>query len=70
MSHPTSDGSASGPDELSCPQCHSAEIVALGPVRGDPSGVWSAYRCYGCGLKEFWLCSTDRRIGASDRRAP
>jgi len=54
--------------ERFCPQCHSADILALGRVLADSTAVRSAYRCRECG-KEFLLLRTDRRLGPRDRRA-
>jgi transposase-like protein len=54
--------------ERICPQCHSADILALGRVLADSTAVRSAYRCRECG-KEFLLLPTDRRLGPRDRRA-
>ena len=51
-----------------CPQCRSADILALGRVLADSTAVRSAYRCRACG-KEFLLLSTERRLGPRDRRA-
>ena len=54
--------------ERTCPQCRSADILALGRVLADSTAVRSAYRCRQCG-KEFLLPSTERRLGPRDRRA-
>jgi hypothetical protein len=54
--------------ERICPQCRSADILALGRVLADSTAVHSAYRCRECG-KEFLLLPTDRRLGPRDRRA-
>ena len=54
--------------ERICPQCHSADILALGRVLADSTAVRSAYRCRECG-KEFLLLSSERRLGPRDRRA-
>ena len=51
-----------------CPQCRSDDLLALGRVLADTTGmIRSAYRCREC-AKEFLLLSTDRRIGPRDRR--
>jgi DNA-directed RNA polymerase subunit RPC12/RpoP len=53
-----------------CPQCRSADILALGRVLADTTGIIrNSYRCSEC-AQEFLLLSTDRRIGPRDRRAP
>lgn len=52
-----------------CPRCRSADILALGRVLADTTGMLrSAYRCPEC-AKEFLLLITERRIGPRDRRA-
>jgi hypothetical protein len=54
--------------ERICPQCRSADLLALGRVLADSTAVRSAYRCRAC-AKEFLLLSTERRLGPRDRRA-
>jgi DNA-directed RNA polymerase subunit RPC12/RpoP len=51
-----------------CPRCSSADILALGRVLADSTGVRGAYRCRAC-AEEFMLLSTERRLGPRDRRA-
>jgi DNA-directed RNA polymerase subunit RPC12/RpoP len=52
-----------------CPQCRSADILALGRVLADTTGMLrSAYRCREC-AREFLLLIMERRIGPRDRRA-
>jgi hypothetical protein len=51
-----------------CPQCRSADLLALGRVLADKAGVRSAYRCRACAT-EFFLPNTERRVGLRDRRA-
>jgi DNA-directed RNA polymerase subunit RPC12/RpoP len=51
-----------------CPQCRSGDLLALGRVLADTTGmIRNAYRCREC-AEEFLLFSTDRRIGPRDRR--
>ena len=53
-----------------CPQCRSADLLALGRVLADTTGmIRNSYRCLEC-AQEFLLLSTDRRIGQRDRRVP
>ena len=40
--------------ERCCPYCLSIEVVALGRLFADSTGVRSVYRCGEC-AKEFWL---------------
>jgi hypothetical protein len=54
--------------ERLCPQCHSADLLALGRVLADTTGIRSAYRCRQCAT-EFLLLFPDRRVGPHDRRA-
>jgi transposase-like protein len=54
--------------ERICPQCRSADLLALGRVLADNTGIRSAYRCRGCAT-EFLLFFPDRRVGPRDRRA-
>ena len=51
-----------------CPQCRSADLLALGRVLADNAGVRSTYRCRAC-AREFMLPNTERRVGPQDRRA-
>jgi hypothetical protein len=44
----------SGPDELSCPQCPDTDLLPLGRVFADRSGVCGPYRCRRCTTK-MWL---------------
>jgi transposase-like protein len=55
--------------ERTCPQCRSADILALGRVLADSTAVRSAYRCRECGKEFLLLPSTERRLGPRDRRA-
>jgi transposase-like protein len=56
--------------ERICPQCRSADILALGRVLADNTGmIRSAYRCREC-AKEFLLLSTERRPGPERRLGP
>jgi hypothetical protein len=52
-----------------CPHCLSVDVVALGRVTADRTGVRSEYGCRRCS-KEFLLLYPERRIGPHDRRAP
>jgi hypothetical protein len=52
-----------------CPHCLSVDVVALGRVTADSTGVRSVYRCRRCS-QEFLLLYADRRIGPPERRAP
>lgn len=51
-----------------CPHCLSGDVVALGRVTADSTGVRSDYGCRKCN-EEFLLLFDSRRIGAPDRRA-
>ena len=51
-----------------CPNCLGVNVVAIGRVTADSTGVRSEYRCRGCS-RDFFLLSDTRRIGAPDRRA-
>ena len=55
--------------ERICPQCRSADILALGRVLADSTAIRSAYRCRECGKEFLLLSTTDRRLGPRDRRA-
>ena len=44
----------SGPDELRCPQCRDTDLLPLGRVVAERSGVWGLYRCRRC-TTEMWL---------------
>ena len=46
----------------------SADILALGRVLADSTGIRSAYRCQECAT-EFLLPHPERRVGPPDRRA-
>jgi hypothetical protein len=65
---PDPDPLPSDPVERFCPQCRSDDLVAVGRVFASRAGVRALYRCRRC-TTESWLRSTDRRIGAPDRRA-
>ena len=54
--------------ERICPQCRSADILALGRVLADNTGIRSTYRFRACD-KEFLLPHNERRVGPRDRRA-
>ena len=43
-----------------CPQCKSTDLLALGRVFANSSGVRGLYRCPRC-TTEAWLRTTDRR---------
>jgi hypothetical protein len=70
--------SSGGPTETCeriCPQCRSADLLALGRVLADNTGmIRSAYRCRECAT-EFLLLSTERpldperSLGPRDRPA-
>jgi hypothetical protein len=51
-----------------CPHCLSVDVVALGRVTADSTGVRSGYRCRRCST-DFLRLSDTRRIGTPDRRA-
>ena len=51
-----------------CPHCLSVDVVALGHVTADSTGVRSDYRCRRCST-HFLLLSDTRRIGAPNRTA-
>jgi DNA-directed RNA polymerase subunit RPC12/RpoP len=55
--------------ERICPQCRSADILALGRVLADSTAVRGVYRCRAC-AKEFLMLPMERRLGPRDRRAP
>ena len=59
----------SGPDELSCQQCRYTDLLPLGRVVADRSGVWGLYRCRRC-TTEMWLRTAERASDPPDRRAP
>lgn len=63
-----SSPSPKGTHERICPHCRSADILALGRVLADNTGIRSEYRCREC-AKEFLLLPTERRLRARDRRA-
>lgn len=51
-----------------CPQCRSAELLALGRVLADTTEMLrGVYRCRECG-REFILPHNERRVGLRDRR--
>jgi hypothetical protein len=50
-----------------CPQCHSVDLLALGRVLADTTGIRSTYRCRECATE--FLLPTERRRGPRDRRA-
>jgi hypothetical protein len=53
--------SSSGPpDARTCPQCRSADLLALGRVLADHTGIRSTYRCRACAT-EFLLLHHERR---------
>ena len=52
-----------------CPHCLSVDVVALGRVTADSTGVRSDYCCRRCS-SNFLMISDTRRIGAPDPRAP
>jgi hypothetical protein len=54
--------------ERICPHCLGADLLALGRVLADSTGIRSAYRCRQC-ANEFLLFYPDRRVGPRDRRA-
>jgi hypothetical protein len=38
-----------------CPQCRSADLLALGRILADNTGVRSGYRCRACATEFFLL---------------
>jgi len=54
------------PAQPICPHCHSTDVLALGRVRADRTGIRSEYHCREC-AKEFWPRSTERRLGEDFR---
>lgn len=54
--------------ERICPYCRSVDLLPLGRVLADNTGIRSEYRCREC-AKEFLLLPTEPRLGARDRRA-
>jgi hypothetical protein len=46
--------------ERICPQCHSADVLPLGRVLANTTGIRSVYRCRECAT-EFFLFFPDRR---------
>jgi hypothetical protein len=63
--------SSAGPTEPPariCPRCRSADLLALGRILADNTGIRSTYRCRAC-TREFMLPHNERRVGPLDRRA-
>jgi hypothetical protein len=59
--------SSPGPtDARTCPQCRSADLLALGRVLADATGIRSVYRCRVCAT-EFFLFSPDQRVAPGGR---
>jgi hypothetical protein len=55
--------SSAGPTDARariCPQCRSADLLALGHILADNTGVRGSYRCRACAT-EFLLFHTERR---------
>ena len=65
--------SSRGPTETCdriCPQCRSADLLALGRVLADNTGmIRSAYRCRECAT-EFLLLWTERHLGPEPSLGP
>jgi hypothetical protein len=63
--------SSAGPTEPPariCPACRSADLLALGRILADNTGIRSMYRCRACG-REVMLPHNERRVGPRERRA-
>jgi hypothetical protein len=63
--------SSAGPTEPPariCPTCRSADLLALGRILADRTGIRSEYRCRACG-REVMLPHNERRVGPRERRA-
>ena len=52
-----------------CPHCRGADILTLGRILADSTGIRSAHRCRECATDFLLLLFTERRLGARDRRA-
>ena len=66
---PQSEVQPPGSSRERCPQCRGTDILALGRVLADSTGmIRSTYRCRGC-AREFMLPHNERRVGPQDRRA-
>ena len=67
--HEVADSSPGPTDARTCPQCRSTDLVALGRVLADSTGIRSTYRCRACATEFLLPHNDERRDGEPDRRA-